>query len=106
MLKGLFAWPRPVHVENMPMSQPQKPVRLSGHARQRLTSRGVTEDEVAEAIRTSRRLPAEKGRLECRKDFAFNAEWNGTYYSTKQVRPIFVDNPDEIVVITVYSYYS
>ena len=31
--------------------------------------------------------------------------WNGTHYTTKQVRPIFVDEPDEIVVVTVYVYY-
>jgi hypothetical protein len=26
-------------------------------------------------------------------------------YATKQVRPIFVDEPEEIVVVTVYVYY-
>jgi hypothetical protein len=27
------------------------------------------------------------------------------FYATKQVRPIFVDEPQEIVVVTVYVYY-
>ena len=31
--------------------------------------------------------------------------WNGIYYPTKQIRPIFVDEPTEIVVVTVYVYY-
>lgn len=48
---------------------------------------------------------AELGRLECRKDYPFHAVWNGVHYSTKQVRPIFVDEPEEIVVVTVYVYY-
>jgi len=26
-------------------------------------------------------------------------------YATKQTRPIFVDEPEEIVVVTVYVYY-
>lgn len=26
-------------------------------------------------------------------------------YATKQVRPVFVDEANEIVVITVYTYY-
>jgi len=85
--------------------QSQKPVRLSGHARGRLRGRGGTEEEVIEAIRTETWQPAEPGRLECRKDFVFNAEWNGKHYTTKQVRPIFVDEPDEIVVVTAYVYY-
>jgi hypothetical protein len=38
-------------------------------------------------------------------DLPLNAEWNGKSYSTKQVRPIFVEEADEIVVVTVYVYY-
>ena len=82
-----------------------KPIRLTGHARGQLSFRGATETDVLAAIRTSPWQPAELGRLECRKDFAFNAEWNRCRYATRQVRPIFVDEPDEIVVVTVYVYY-
>jgi hypothetical protein len=82
-----------------------KPIRLSGHARQRLVRRGVSEGEVIEAIRTSSWQPAARGRLECRKDFGYGREWNGSFYATKQVRPIFVEESGEIVVVTVYSYY-
>ena len=87
------------------MPPTQKPIRLSGHARGRLQGRGATEWEIIEAIQTEPWQPAERGRLECRKTFAFNAEWNGKYYATKQVRPVFADDPDEIVVVTVYVYY-
>ena len=83
----------------------EKPIRLSGHARQQLGFRGASEQDVIESIRTSTWEPAELGRLECRKNFAFNAEWNGKYYSTRQIRPIFVEEPDEIVVVTIYVYY-
>jgi hypothetical protein len=82
-----------------------KPVRLSGHARNQLVRRGVSEDEVIEAIRVSPWQQAELGRLESRKDFPFAGEWNGKFYGTKQVRPIFVEEASEIVVVTVYSYY-
>jgi len=43
--------------------------------------------------------------MECRKDYAFNATWNRRHYVTKQVRPIFVEEPNAIVVVTVYVYY-
>ena len=78
-----------------------KPVRLSEHARQQLRSRGTTEQEVIDSIRTATWDPAEFGRLECQKNFTFEAEWNKKYYATRQVRPIFVEEPAEIVVITV-----
>ena len=82
-----------------------KSIRLSGHSRDQLAFRGATEREVVEAIQTEPWRPAESGRVECRKDFAFNAIWNRKQYATKRVRPIFVEEPDEIVVVTVYVYY-
>jgi hypothetical protein len=82
-----------------------KPIRLSGHARQQLAFRGVTEEEITEAVRTAEWEPAELRRLECRKDFAFGRQWNDKMYDVKQVRPIFVEEANEIVVVTVYAYY-
>ena len=82
-----------------------KPIRLSGHARGYLRPRGFTAAEVEAAIRTSPWQPAELGRLECRKDFSYGSDWNGKFYATKQVRPVFVDEAAEIVVVTVYTYY-
>jgi hypothetical protein len=67
--------------------------------------RGCTEQEVLETIRTAAWGAAERRRLECRKNFPFHAVWNNVLYATKQVRPIFVDEPHEIVVVTVYVYY-
>ena len=82
-----------------------KRIRLSGHARRQLPFRGATEEEVIEAIRSAEWHLAERGRLQCRHNFAFARTWNNRYYATKQVRPIFVDEPGEIVVVTVYAYY-
>ena len=82
-----------------------KPIRFSGHARERMEGRGATQQEVSETIRTAGRGPAEGDRLECRKDFPYRREWNGKVYATKQVRPIFVEEPNEILVVTVYVYY-
>lgn len=61
--------------------------------------------EVIEAIRSSPWEPADRGRFACRKNFPYCLEWNRKIYDTKQVRPIFVDEPDEIVVVTVYTYF-
>ena len=68
-------------------------------------SRGATEEEIMDALQHARWGPAERGRMQCRKDFVFGRDWNGRMYGTKQVRPIFVEEADEIVVVTVYVYY-
>ena len=82
-----------------------KPIRLSGHAKEQLLYRAVTEEEIIETILSSEWHPAELGRLECKKDFLYEKEWNKKYYKTKQVRPIFAEAETELIVITVYSYF-
>ena len=91
-----------------------KPIRLSDHALRYTTKRGFTISEVEETIRTSPWMPAELGRLDCRKNFPYRKEWNGRVYATKQVRPIFIEETAvpqaestgaQIVVIKVYTYY-
>jgi hypothetical protein len=82
-----------------------KPIRLTKHATGYLSSRGFTMLEVEQAIRSTPWGLTDLGRWDCRKDFPFNAAWNGHLYPTKQVRPVFVEETDEIVVITVYTYY-
>ncbi len=83
------------------MRDTTKPIRLSGHACQQIQFRGATDDEVSETIRSGEWQVAEGGRIECRRDFPFNAIWNKKQYATKQVRPIFVEESTEVVVVTV-----
>lgn len=82
-----------------------KPIRLSGHAKDQVIFRGTSEEEVIEAIETSEWQPAGLDRLECKKDFPYDKEWNNVYYKTKQIRPIFIEEGKEIIVITVYTYF-
>jgi hypothetical protein len=82
-----------------------KPIRLSKHALGYVARRGFTAAEVQEAIRTSPWRAAELGRLECSRDFPFGRDWNGKVFPTKRIRPVFVEKTEEIVVVTVYTYY-
>lgn len=82
-----------------------KPIRLTVHAQGYLSRRGFTVAEVEDAIRTGKWRPASQGRQETSKEFAYGRTWNGTEYATKRVRPVFVETPAEIVVITVYTYF-
>lgn len=82
-----------------------KPIRLSGHARENLLYRGTSEEEVIATIRNSSWFPAKEGRWEASKEYAFGKEWNGKIYKWKRVRPIFVEEIEGIVVVTVYVYF-
>jgi hypothetical protein len=87
------------------MRRSDKSIRFSQHARDQLQLRGTTIKEVTEAITTETWQDAELGKLECRKDFVYNGVWNQRHYAHKQVRPIFVEESKEIIVVTVYVYY-
>lgn len=82
-----------------------KPVRLSKHAQQQCTERGTGEDEVREAVDRGTGELAKRGRLLCRANFQYNAEWHGEYYRIKQVAPVILEESTEIVVITVYTFF-
>jgi hypothetical protein len=82
-----------------------KPIRLSEHAARYALTRGFEAAEVRRAIREAPWQRAEGNRMECRLDFPYNNTWNGRRYATKRVRPFFVEEPDEIVVVTVITYY-
>jgi hypothetical protein len=83
----------------------EKPIRLSNHALIQCKERGVTEEEVIETIRNGTQEPAKNNRFICRENFQYNDYWNDSFYPIKQVAPVFVEEANEIVVVTVYSYY-
>jgi hypothetical protein len=84
-----------------------KSIRLSKHAQGYSSRRGFTLDEVINAIRNSTWKPVKLGVncFECSAEYPFNGDWNGKYYKTKRVCPIFEERDLEIIVITVYTYY-
>jgi len=85
-----------------------KPIRFSNHARLQMDLRGASEEDVIEAIRSGKWRPAKMGKFQSRCKFDFNkrALTNQKFYKYKTVEPIFADEPNEIVVITVKVYYS
>ena len=82
-----------------------KPIRFTRHALEQCVERGATKNEVIETIRNGSREAAKLGRELCRENFQFNAEWNGRYYAIKQVAPVVKETTNEIIVITVYTFY-
>jgi hypothetical protein len=82
-----------------------KPIVFSGHSLDNLKLRGVQKEEIEKAIQASEWKPAKKGRHYCLMNFKYGTDWGGKTYGTKQVKPVFVEEEDRIVVVTVYSFY-
>ena len=83
-----------------------KPVVLTRHARQRLAERRTTEDEVIQAIRDTPWVRTDRGRYAATKWYPFGQEHEGSFYAGKDVRPVFTDEADRVVVVTVYVYFN
>ena len=82
-----------------------KHIRLTSHALEQLVERGATAEEVKEAIWRGAREPAKRGRVIYRLNFQYNARWQGKYYAIKQVAPVVAEAQNEMVVVTVYTFY-
>jgi hypothetical protein len=82
-----------------------KSIRLTEHAIEQCNERGTNESEVCMAVKQGSREPAKKGREMCRFNFPYNQVWQDNIYAIKQVAPIIKEESDEIVVITVYTFY-
>jgi len=82
-----------------------KQIELSHHAREQMAERGAEEEEVIEAIRSGERVPAKRGRLGYRKNFQYNRTWGGRTYAIKQVLAIVAQEEEQLVVVTVYTFY-
>ena len=82
-----------------------KRIRLTNHAREQCVERGANETEIREAILTGNRETAKHGRFMYRVNLQFDGVWNGERYRVKQVAPVVVETAEEIVVVTVYTFF-
>ena len=83
-----------------------KPVVLSLHVRAKMTERPVSEAEIVEAITQSPWRPARGGRYRTTRWYPFGQTYRGTFYAGKDVQPVFVEEPDRLVVVTVLVFLN
>ena len=70
-----------------------------------MIERGAIEAEVVETIRTGEEVPAKHGRRGYRGNFAYHDLWGGRAYAVKQVLAVIAEEPDALIVVTVYTFY-
>jgi hypothetical protein len=67
--------------------------------------RGATEDEVIATVLDGERFPAKYGRTGFRGNLAFDADWNGRHYVTKQIEAYAVSESYGWLVLTIVTKY-
>ncbi len=80
-------------------------INLHPHAKARLAERGASESEVQATVTTGERFPAKFARTGFRRNFAWQGEWRGKSYATKQITAFAVEEADDWLVITVIVKY-
>jgi len=76
------------------------------HARQRMVERGASEADVQRVLETGQAEEERAARWAKEAVLPYNAEWQGKTYDQKKVRVIYLEEGDQLVVITVYVYYG
>jgi len=80
-------------------------VRLHPHALERLSERGVTQDEVVATVQAGESFPAKFGRTGFRRIFRFDSIWRGRHYATKELEAFAVREGEDWLVLTVVTRY-
>jgi len=76
-------------------------VRLHPHALARLAERDAEASEVISTVEGGERFPAKLDRFGFRRNFAYEGDWRGKTYATKQIEAYAVWEDDAWLVITV-----
>lgn len=80
-------------------------IKLHPHARERMTERGATEDEVVATVERGETFLAKFGRTGFRRNLHFDGIWRGMQYATKQIEAIAVKENNDWIVVTVITKY-
>jgi hypothetical protein len=81
-------------------------IKLTLHAMEKAIERGATENEIVYVILEGADIPAKKGRKAKEMVFSYNKEWYGKFYHQKKVEVIYVEENEEIIVITLKVCYG
>jgi hypothetical protein len=65
----------------------------------------ATEQEVIATVETGERFKAKFNRTGFRRNFAFEKQWQGKYYETKQIEAYAVKQNDDWLVISIITRY-
>ncbi|MEW5900085.1 MAG: DUF4258 domain-containing protein [Acidobacteriota bacterium] len=79
---------------------------ISPHAAEKAASRGTTKREIIEVLRSGSPIAAKYKRSGKAMIFPFSGERLGRFYDHKRVEVFYVQEGNDIIVITVYVFYG
>jgi hypothetical protein len=82
-----------------------KNIRFTKHSLEQCHERGTNENEIIFTIENGSKESTKKKRFIYKYNFQYNNLWQGKFYHVKQVAPVIKEEENEIVVITVYTFY-
>jgi len=80
-------------------------IKLHPHAKERLSERGATVEEVVLTVEHGEVFGAKYGRTGFRRNFAFNGLWRGKRYAMKQIEAFAVKEDADWLVITIVTRF-
>jgi Domain of unknown function (DUF4258) len=81
-------------------------IRIDPHARSRMPIRGISPQEVELVLQHGASTLARGGRKAKEMVFPYSANWLGRIYPEKKVRVVYIEEEEEIVVVTALAYYG
>ncbi len=81
-------------------------IQITPHALSRMPQRGATEVEVTTVLERGQAIAARGNRRERELVFPHSKEWAERLYDEKKVKVVYIEEEDEIVVVTVLAYYG
>ena len=79
-------------------------IDIHPHALGRLAERGATEQEVNDTVREGEPCPGKFGRTGFRRNFAYNGQWRGRQYATKQIEAFAVPENGWLVITVIVKF--
>ena len=71
-----------------------------------MQDRGAREEEVMATLSKGKELMAPGGRKAREMVFSFDAQWQGKFYHQKKLRVVYIEQGNDLVAITVYTYFG
>ena len=81
-------------------------IKLIEHAKERAKQRGAINEEVKAVVLNGRQIKAKRGRKAKEMIFEYEKEWLRKTYPQKKVQVIYVEEENQIIVITVKVFYG
>ena len=81
-------------------------MRITRHTLARAEERGTNEAEISDVLASGFSIPAKYHKMGKAKVYQFAQERHGKRYAQKRVEVFYVQEADDLIVVTAYVFYG